>query len=205
MLNGLEGATSGDILINHKDIKYHNINRLRREFYGYVFQKVGLFPHMTIKQNMEIVLRVNKKPPESWKETVEKLLSLVQLDPPSYLDRYPDQLSGGEQQRVGVARALATDSECLLMDEPFGSLDAVTRCELQDHLLNIKSKLKKTLVFVTHDIGEAFKIGDRIAVMRNGIIEQVGTQEQLIHSPATPFVEQLIQGFSVRDTATGKT
>lgn len=194
MLNGLEGATSGEILINHTDIKHHNINSLRREFYGYVFQKVGLFPHMTVKQNMEIVLRINKKPLESWKETVDKLLSLVQLDPPSYRERYPDQLSGGEQQRVGVARALATDSECLLMDEPFGALDAVTRCELQDHLLRIKSKLKKTLVFVTHDIGEAFKIGDRIVVMRNGVVEQVGIQEQLIQSPATPFVEQLIQG-----------
>ena len=117
----------------------------------------------------------------------------MHLNPDIYLDRYPDQLSGGEQQRVGVARALATDSTCLLMDEPFGALDAVTRNELQDEILSLKNELKKTIVFVTHDISEAFKIGDRIAVMANGKIEQIGTKEELYKTPKTAFVKQLVQ------------
>jgi osmoprotectant transport system ATP-binding protein len=154
---------------------------------------------MTVKENMEIVLRINKKPPASWNEINERLLNLVQLDPVCYLNRYPDQLSGGEQQRVGVARALATDSDCLLMDEPFGALDAITRCELQDQLLQVKAQLKKTIIFVTHDIGEAFKIGDRIAVMRKGVLEQVGTKKQLTCSPQTSFVAQLVKAFCSND------
>lgn len=193
ILNGLEDPTAGTILIKEKDIKTYNINELRRVFFGYVFQKVGLFPHMTVRENIEIVLRINRKSPESWLKRIEELLELMHLDPSIYFDRYPDQLSGGEQQRIGVARALATDSECLLMDEPFGALDAVTRCELQDEILNLKKELGKTIIFVTHDISEAFKLGDRIAVMQKGIIDQIGTKDQLIHSPQTSFVEQLVQ------------
>lgn len=192
MLNGLEEPTCGAILIKGKDIKHHNINALRRTFYGYVFQKVGLFPHMTVRENIEIVLRINQKNPKSWSKKIGELLELMHLNPATYLDRYPDQLSGGEQQRVGVARALATDSDCLLMDEPFGALDAVTRCELQDEILNLKEKLEKTIIFITHDLSEAFKLGDRIAVMQEGRIDQIGTKDQLIHSPKTPFVEQLV-------------
>jgi osmoprotectant transport system ATP-binding protein len=193
MLNRLEDPTSGTIFIKKKNITDYNINELRRTFFGYVFQKVGLFPHMTVQKNIEIVLRINKIPSSSWLQRVSELLELMHLNPSVYLDRYPDQLSGGEQQRIGVARALAIDSECLLMDEPFGALDAVTRCELQDELLNLKKELKKTIIVVTHDISEAFKLGDRIAVMQKGNMDQIGTKEQLLTSPQTPFVEQLVQ------------
>lgn len=192
MLNRLEEPTTGQILINGKNIKDYNIIELRRSFFGYVCQKVGLFPHMTVRENIEIVLELEKKPQGFIQQRVRTLLDFIHLDPEVYLDRYPDQLSGGEQQRVGVARALATDSECLLMDEPFGALDAVTRCELQDEILRLKKKLQKTIVFVTHDISEAFKLGDRIVVMKEGKIDQIGTQDQLCHAPKTPFVEQLV-------------
>lgn len=193
MLNGLEEPTSGTILINGADIKTYNMNALRRSFFGYVFQKIGLFPHMTVKENIDIVLSLDKKPSEFRQKRVNELLEIMHLNPNDYLDRYPDQLSGGEQQRVGVARALATDSECLLMDEPFGALDAVTRCELQDAIIKLKTDLKKTIVFVTHDISEAFKVGDRMAVMQTGKIEQIGTKDQLSTSPKTSFVEHLIK------------
>lgn len=193
MLNGLEEPTCGTILIKGKDIKTYDINVLRRSFFGYVFQKIGLFPHMTVRENIEIVLRVNKKPHQMWPKRVGEILELMHLDPGIYLDRYPDQLSGGEQQRIGVGRALASDSECLLMDEPFGALDAVTRCELQNELLNLKKELNKTIIFVTHDISEAFKLGDLIAVMQKGTIDQIGKKEELLNSPQTPFVEQLVQ------------
>lgn len=193
MLNGLEEPSSGSILINKKDIKSYNMIQLRRSFFGYVFQKVGLFPHMTVRENIDVVLHLNRKPPRCRKKRICELLEFIHLDPEAYLERYPGQLSGGEQQRVGVARALATDSECLLMDEPFGALDAVTRCGLQDEILRLKAELKKTIIFVTHDISEAFKLGDRIAVMQEGKIEQIGTKEQLSYTPQTPFVEQLVQ------------
>lgn len=193
MLNGLEEPTSGAIYIKDKDILSYDLNELRRTFFGYVFQKVGLFPHMTIKENILIVLRLNKIHPDLYDTRVYELLSGIHLDPDEYLDRYPHQLSGGEQQRVGVARALATESECLLMDEPFGALDAVTRNALQDEVIYLKEKLKKTIVFVTHDISEAFKLGDRIAVMKEGKVEQIGTQRQLSFFPRTSFVEELVQ------------
>lgn len=193
MLNGLEKPTSGSIIINGKNIEAYNFRELRHTFFGYVFQKIGLFPHMTVKENIEIVLYLDKKTPEFRQKKACELLKFMHLNPDIYLDRYPDQLSGGEQQRVGVARALAADSTCLLMDEPFGALDAVTRNELQDVILSLKKELKKTIVFVTHDISEAFKIGDRIAVMAKGKIEQIGTKEQLYKTPKTPFVGQLVQ------------
>ncbi len=199
MLNGLEKPTSGSIFINDECIEAYNIKELRRTFFGYVFQKIGLFPHMTVKENIEIVLYFDKRSPEFRKKKACELLDFMHLNPDIYLDRYPDQLSGGEQQRVGVARALATGSTCLLMDEPFGALDAVTRCELQDEILNLKKEFNKTIVFVTHDIAEAFKIADRIAVMGQGKIEQIGTKDQLCKTPKTPFVEQLVQtGFRNR-------
>ena len=193
LLNGLEKPSAGSILIKDKKIESYNIITLRRTFFGYVFQKVGLFPHMTVKENIEIVLRLNKKPLTFRTKKVNELLEFMHLNPDVYLDRYPDQLSGGEQQRVGVARALATDSGCLLMDEPFGALDAVTRYELQDEMIQLKKAFKKTIVFVTHDIAEAFKLGDRIAVMNEGIIEQIGTKAEIYETPKTPFIEQLIQ------------
>jgi len=195
LLNGLEEPTSGTILINGKDIKSYRILELRRSFFGYVFQKIGLFPHMTIKENLNIVLKLAKKAQEYREKRIHELLEFMHLDPLVYLDRYPSQLSGGEQQRVGVARALATDSECLLMDEPFGSLDAVTRSELQNEILRLKQDLKKTIVFVTHDLAEAFKLGDRIGVVQNGKLEQIDTKENLSQFPKTPFVQQLVNTY----------
>ena len=193
MLNRLEEPTSGVILIKNKDIKSYKIHELRRNFFGYVFQKIGLFPHMTAKENIEIILRITKKQKHTHKKRIYELLELMHLDPKVYGDRYPDHLSGGEQQRIGIARALATEAECLLMDEPFGALDAVTRSELQDELLRFKQNFKKTIIFVTHDIMEAFKIGDRIAVMKDGKIDQIGTKEELCRSPRTFFVQNLIK------------
>jgi osmoprotectant transport system ATP-binding protein len=192
LMNGLEQTTSGSILIKGKDIKSYDNIELRRSFFGYVFQKTGLFPHMTVRDNINIVLKIAKKPAEFREKRIHELLNFMGLDPSTYLDRYPHQLSGGEQQRVGVARALATDSECLLMDEPFGALDALTRLSLQDEILRLKHDLKKTIVFVTHDIAEAFKLADRIAVLQHGKIEQLGTKEDLIQAPKTPFVEQMV-------------
>lgn len=198
-MNGLEKPSSGTIYIKGKNLNTYNINLLRRTFFAYVFQKVGLFPHMTIRENIEIVLRINRIPRYSWEKRIEDLLVLMRLDPSLYLDRYPHQLSGGEQQRIGIARALSTDSECLLMDEPFAAMDALTRCELQDEILHLKKELKKTIIFVTHDIAEAFKLGDRIAVMQKGQLEQVGRKEELLRAPLSPFVEQLVQTVQ-RDT-----
>lgn len=192
LLNGQEEPTSGAILINGKDIKSYNILELRRSFFGYVFQKVGLFPHMTIRENINIVLKLAKKPTDYRKKRIDELLEFMHLDPKTYLDRYPHQLSGGEQQRVGVARALATDSDCLLMDEPFGALDAITRGELQNEIIRLKSDLKKTIIFVTHDLAEAFKLGDRIAVILNGKLEQIDTKAKILKSPKTPFVDQMV-------------
>lgn len=147
---------------------------------------------MTVEENIDIVLKLSKKPSDFRQRRIHELLAFIRLDPFLYLNRYPDQLSGGEQQRVAVARALATDSECLLMDEPFGALDAVTRCSLQDEILHLKNQLGKTIIFVTHDITEAFKLGDRIAVIKQGKIEQIGTKEDLCQFPKTRFVEQLV-------------
>jgi osmoprotectant transport system ATP-binding protein len=192
LMNGLEEPTSGSVLIKGKDIKAYNIVELRRTFFGYVFQKIGLFPHMTILENLNIVLKISKKPPQFRETRIHELLDFMGLDPSIYLDRYPSQLSGGEQQRVGVARALATDTECLLMDEPFGALDALTRLSLQDEILRLKHNLKKTIVFVNHDVVEAFKLGDRIAVLQHGKTEQLGTKEELIQSPKTPFIQQMV-------------
>jgi osmoprotectant transport system ATP-binding protein len=192
LMNGLVQPTSGSVLIEDADITSYNIGELRRSFFGYVFQKVGLFPHMTVRENLNIVLKLSNKPPEFRRKRINEILEFMNLDPSVYLDRYPLQLSGGEQQRVGVARALVTDSECLLMDEPFGALDALSRLSLQDEILRLRKDLKKTIVFVTHDISEAFKLGDRIVVLQHGKIEQIGSKEELIQSPKTPFVEQMV-------------
>jgi osmoprotectant transport system ATP-binding protein len=190
LMNGLVQPTSGSVLIEDADITSYNIGELRRSFFGYVFQKVGLFPHMTVRENLNIVLKLSNKPPEFRRKRINEILEFMNLDPSVYLDRYPLQLSGGEQQRV--ARALVTDSECLLMDEPFGALDALSRLSLQDEILRLRKDLKKTIVFVTHDISEAFKLGDRIVVLQHGKIEQIGSKEELIQSPKTPFVEQMV-------------
>jgi len=190
MINRLIEPTSGRIEIDGTNVLERDPVHLRRSV-GYVFQGIGLFPHMTVRQNAEIVLRLLDWPAARRRERSMELLKIVGLDPGTYADRYPDELSGGEQQRVGVARALAANPEYLLMDEPFGALDAVTRDALQQQLLALKQELGKTIVFVTHDIFEALILADRIAVLHEGRLEQVGTKEDLLARPASPFVREL--------------
>jgi osmoprotectant transport system ATP-binding protein len=192
MINRLIERSSGEIVLDNRNVTDFTAYELRRSI-GYVFQGIGLFPHMSVQQNVEIVPRLLNWPVSDRRERAESLLSMVGLTPSEFSHRYPNELSGGQQQRVGVARALAADPKYLLMDEPFGALDSVTRDTLQRELLDIKERLSKTIVFVTHDIVEAFRIGDRVAILHEGRLEQVGDKEQLFHSPASPRVEELIQ------------
>ncbi len=173
---------------------------LRRSI-GYVFQGIGLFPHMTVEENVSIVLRLLGTSPCRRRTRARELLELVELDPDEFHCRYPNELSGGQQQRVGVARALAADPAYLLMDEPFGALDAVTRDGLQQEVLRLKEKLGKTIVFVTHDIFEALTLADRIAVMHEGLLEQVGTAREILSAPATEFVRALFEKPAAQLTA----
>jgi osmoprotectant transport system ATP-binding protein len=191
MLNRLIDPTSGTILINNKDISTINPIHLRRRI-GYVIQDVGLFPHWTIEENIATLLTLKKVSEEVKEEKVRQYMELVNLDYDEFAERYPKQLSGGQQQRVGVARALIDEPDILLMDEPFSALDPITREQLQDELIRIHDELHKTIIFVTHDIDEAIKIGDRIAVMQNGSIAQFATPEDILKNPANEFVEQFV-------------
>jgi osmoprotectant transport system ATP-binding protein len=190
MINRLVEPSSGTVWIDERDAALEDPVRLRRKF-GYVFQEVGLFPHMTIEENISIVPRLLGWSAPKRSARVTELLDLVKLPPEKYRGRLPNQLSGGQQQRVGVARALAADPSYLLMDEPFGALDPVTRDNLQAELIQIKVSLRKTIIFVTHDIFEALAIADRIGVMNDGKLEQIGTASELLQKPATPFVHDL--------------
>jgi osmoprotectant transport system ATP-binding protein len=192
MINRLIEPTSGVIKVSGLNIMEQDPVILRRSI-GYVFQGIGLFPHMTILQNVEIVPRLLGRSPAQRQERAEFLLELVGLPPDDYAERLPDELSGGQQQRVGVARALAADPSYLLMDEPFGAVDPVTRDGLQQEMLLLKKTLGKTIIFVTHDIFEAFTLGDRIAVLDKGKLEQVGTKEELIANPASSVVRDLLE------------
>jgi osmoprotectant transport system ATP-binding protein len=192
MINRLIEPTSGRIVLDGEDVTRGDPVQLRRRM-GYVIQHVGLFPHQTIAHNVAAVPRLLGWDHERIDVRVKELLALVGLDPGEYGDRYPNQLSGGQQQRVGVARALAADPPVLLMDEPFGAIDPVTRSRLQDEFLRLQSELRKTVVFVTHDIDEAVKLGDRIALLNiGGVVEQHDTPAQLLGAPATPFVESFV-------------
>ncbi|KUI32525.1 ABC transporter [Mycobacterium sp. IS-1742] len=199
MINRLSEPTSGQIRIGDVDALSIKPTELRRKI-GYSIQQAGLFPHMTIRQNVGLVpglLRWDRKRIES---RVDELLDLVGLDPGQYADRYPRQLSGGQQQRVGVARALAADPPVLLMDEPFGAVDPITRSTLQDELLRLQTELRKTIVFVTHDFGEAVKLGDRIAVLgpRSKLL-QYDTPQNILASPADDTVAGFVgSGASLR-------
>ena len=192
MINRLVEPTSGRVEIGGQNIEELDAVELRRSI-GYVFQGIGLFPHMTVEENVSIVLRLLGTPRPKRLERARELLALVELDAGRYAPRFPQELSGGEQQRVGVARALAADPATLLMDEPFGALDALTRDTLQQEMLRLKEKLRKTIVFVTHDIFEALTLADRIAVMHKGGLEQVGTKEEILARPATAFVRELFE------------
>lgn len=190
LINRLVPLTSGQILADQRDVNQQDLLTLRRSI-GYVFQDIGLFTHMSVLDNVAIALRLQGWNRAKRSKRARQLLELVGLDPCEYACRRPRQLSGGQQQRVGIARALASDPKYLLMDEPFGALDAVTRDQLQGELIRLKETLRKTIVFVTHDLFEAIRLGDRIAVMNNGKLEQVGTKDELLEHPTTPFVKEL--------------
>ncbi|MBN1341231.1 MAG: ATP-binding cassette domain-containing protein [Phycisphaerae bacterium] len=190
MINRLIEPTSGEILVDGRDVLDRDRIELRRSI-GYVFQGIGLFPHMTVEQNISILPRLLGWSEQKRRRRAQELLELVGLDPAQYAGRYPDELSGGQQQRIGVGRALATNPAYLLMDEPFGALDAVTRDGLQQELLGLKQRLNKTIVFVTHDIFEALTLGDRIAVLHEGRLEQLGTKQEVVRTPASEFVRDL--------------
>jgi osmoprotectant transport system ATP-binding protein len=191
MINRLVEPTRGEIRINGQKIQQYDTVKLRRSI-GYVLQKTGLFPHMTVEKNINIVLQLTKKSKQYCQQRSHDLLKRIDLDPTIYAQRYPSELSGGQSQRVGIARALATNPDILLMDEPFSALDAITRIDLQDTVLQLRHTMKKTIVFITHDIAEAMKLADRIAIMHHGKIEQVGRPIEIKDSPKTEFVKQLL-------------
>lgn len=192
MINRLIEPTSGKIVINGEDVTGMNGDELRRRI-GYVIQAGGLFPHMTVATNIAMVPKMLGWSKEKIAARVDELLELVSLDPELYRDRFPKELSGGQQQRVGVARALAADPPVLLMDEPFGAVDPITRQRLQDELLNIQSEVQKTIVCVTHDFDEAVKLGDWIAIFNEGAqLEQYDSPERILANPASEFVENFI-------------
>ncbi len=191
MINRLEEPNSGDILIDGKNINGINPIELRRNI-GYVIQKVGLFPHLTVGKNIALVPQLTKNDPKKIEERTIELLDMIDLKHEDYINRYPNELSGGQQQRVGVARALANNPDIVLMDEPFSALDPITKDQLQNELLKLQEELHKTIVFVTHDIDEAIKIGDRIAVMKNGKIIQYDTPENILKKPADQFIENFV-------------
>ena len=190
MINRLIEPTSGTITIDGRNIVEQDPVQLRRSI-GYVFQGIGLFPHMTVLDNTEIVTRLLGWPVSKRQDRARELLELVGLPPGQFAQRFPDELSGGQRQRVGVARALAADPAYLLMDEPFGAVDALTRDTLQQELLSLKTRLGKTIVFVTHDLFEALTLGDHIAILHEARLEQVGTKQEVLTDPATPFVREL--------------
>ena len=196
MVNRLIDPTSGSILIDGVATTDQNAIALRRSI-GYVIQQVGLFPHLTIEDNVRVVPSILGKSAAETNERVDELLDLVGLPPKEYRKRYPRQLSGGQQQRVGLARAFAADPELLLMDEPFGALDAITRGRMQDELLRIQRDVHKTILFVTHDVEEAFKLGDQIVILTDGKLMQEGAPVELLAAPANDFVARLVGADSV--------
>jgi osmoprotectant transport system ATP-binding protein len=192
MINRIIEPTSGSITIDGEDVLSLDQNTLRRRI-GYVIQQIGLFPHMTIAENVSVVPKLLGWTKEKTAARVEELLTVVELDPKTFLNRYPKQLSGGQQQRVGVARALAADPPVMLMDEPFGATDPITREKLQAEFLRLQESIGKTIVFVTHDFDEAIKLGDRIAVLGpKSKIEQFDTPAKILANPASAYVSSFI-------------
>lgn len=198
MINRLIPLSEGYIYFNNQPISDYPVYEMRWDI-GYVLQQIALFPHMTVKENIAQVLQMKK-----WKEKdidarVDELLEMVNMDPEQYKMRKPDELSGGQRQRIGVVRALAADPPVILMDEPFSALDPISREKLQEDLLDLQSKIKKTIVFVTHDIHEAMKLGDRICLLNDGHIEQIGTPQSFIDAPKNDFVRQFM-GDQIKQT-----
>ncbi len=191
MVNRLYEPDSGEILFFGEPVTGLDPVQLRRKI-GYVIQQVGLFPHMTIGENIATVPKILGWSKPQINQRVSELLELVELDPAEFTRRYPSQLSGGQQQRVGLARALAADPQLMLLDEPFGAIDAITRINLQNELKKIHRKFHKTFLFVTHDINEAFKLGDRVLIMDQGTVQQYATPEEIRRQPANEFVARLV-------------
>ena len=191
MVNRLISITEGDITIDGRSVRELELSHLRRGI-GYVFQQIGLFPHMTVEHNIGAVPRLLGWSKSRIHERAIELLALVGLDPDSDLRRYPAEFSGGQQQRIGVARAMAADPPIMLMDEPFGAIDPIARDRLQNDFLRLHRQLRKTIIFVTHDIDEAIKMGDRIAVMREGHLVQIATADDLLAAPANEFVASFV-------------
>jgi osmoprotectant transport system ATP-binding protein len=191
MVNRLIEPTSGRIIVENEDVTQADPVLLRRRI-GYVIQQIGLFPHMTIAENVATVPKLLGWPSARIAERVAEMLALVGLDPGQFLARYPRHLSGGQRQRVGVARALAADPPVMLMDEPFGAVDPVVRARLQDEFLNILRKLNKTVIFVTHDIDEAIRMGDVVAIMKDGRVAQYDTPDRLLAHPVDAFVADFV-------------
>lgn len=191
MINRIHEPTEGKIYIQGEDALKMNPIKLRLDI-GYVIQEIGLFPHMTIEENIATVPNEKKWPKAKTNEKVDEVMTLVGLDPKVFRKRYPSALSGGQRQRVGVARAMVSDPPIMLMDEPFGAVDPITRARLQNEFLRIQERMSKTIVFVTHDIDEAIKMGDTIAVMREGKLIQHATPNDLLSAPADEFVANLV-------------
>lgn len=192
MINRIYEPDSGRILLSGKDIEELDPIKLRQGI-GYVIQQIGLFPHMTIYNNIATVPKILKWDKKRINERVTELLEMINLDPNEFKNRYPSQLSGGQQQRVGLIRAMAANPSVMLLDEPFGAIDAINREKLQDELLKIHEQSKKTFLFVTHDINEAFKLGTKVLIMDKGRIEQYATPRQIQKYPASQFVQSLIR------------
>ncbi|MGZ4279369.1 MAG: ABC transporter ATP-binding protein [Solirubrobacteraceae bacterium] len=192
MVNRMIDITSGDILLDGRSVREGDPAALRREI-GYAIQQIGLFPHRTVGDNVGTVPRLLGWDRTRTRRRIDELLDLVGLDPSQMRDRFPSQLSGGQRQRVGVARALAADPPLMLMDEPFGAIDPINRERLQDEFLRLQGELRKTIVFVTHDIDEAIKMGDRIAIMREGgRLAQYASPEEILSKPADEFVAKFV-------------
>lgn len=191
MINRLYEPDEGYIEVFNEDISKTDPVKFRRKV-GYVIQQVGLFPHMTVASNIATVPKILKWSKDKIDGRVEELLKLVGLEPNEFKDRYPSQLSGGQQQRIGLARALAVNPDVMLLDEPFGAIDAINRINLQDELLKIHAASKKTFLFVTHDINEAFKLGTRVLIMDQGNVQQFDKPINIVANPANDFVKSLI-------------
>jgi osmoprotectant transport system ATP-binding protein len=198
MINRLYEPDSGSIILFGEDISTVDVVKVRRRI-GYVIQQIGLFPHYTVSENIATVPKLLGWDKEKTAARVDALLNLVGLEPKEFRDRYPAQLSGGQQQRIGLARALAIDPKIMLMDEPFGAIDSITREKLQDELLNLHREMGKTILFVTHDIEEAFKMGDRVIIMNEGKILRFDTPEAIIRQPADPFVQSLVDSAKAKE------
>ena len=191
MINRLEDNTTGEVKINGKNVKEYDIHKMRWDI-GYALQQVALFPHMNVEENIAIVPELKKWKKEKINARIDELLNMVGLEPKKYRKRNPSELSGGEAQRVGIARALAADPKIILMDEPFSALDPITRASLQEDVKKLQKQINKTIVFVTHDIEEAFLLGDKICIIQDGELIQTGTKQEIISNPKNEFVKKFI-------------